>query len=241
MTSKLCDLRNEFVADLAGDLRGHISASHCVPILILSSGFVSQNSEGRYTTGDKCRDLLRLMYLRDGHANSEISKTVEELSIVLNESVLFACVNDGLRRIIAEAVPKRMVKVDTSYVYGTDPYVYMTGRLVLAMGTEAQLCRTVERRGFPGDKWDGINDMRALRKACSKISEKGFCVVCNELDEAYSFSYPVFDDSGDILGALGCFAPSFRCLKKDVKRVKQIMSEKAEELGHSISGKGAAA
>jgi DNA-binding IclR family transcriptional regulator len=92
---------------------------------------------------------------------------------------------------------------------------------------------------MPMKRWDGIRSAAALERACEKVRARGQASAQNEDEETFSIACPVRDGEGRLIGALGCFAPQFRTLKRDEERIRRELRATAARLGRQIHTGGA--
>jgi len=226
--------RGVALSDLAGRMKAPANSTRNLLKSMIAAGYVAQNESGRYTPGPKCRELARVTVLREWEPRAVIEGAVRDLSRMLGESVVFVTLADGSRRLVAHADPDRAIKVDVSRVRGEDPFTYVSGRVLLAFAGARERARAVERHGVPLKRWDGIRTHAALERACEKVQARGEASAQNEAEETFSIACPVLDGEGRLIGALGCFAPQFRTLKRDEERIRRELRSTAARLGRQI-------
>ena len=227
--------------DLARRMELPPNSTHNLLKSMAAAGYVAQNAEGRYVAGPRCRQLSRIGALRGPDALCAIERAVADVSRRLGESVVFATLADGARRLLAHADPDRAVRVDVSQVRGPDPFAFVTGKVLVAYATADERARAVERNGWPAARWDHIRDAAALERSCAAIRERGSASAANAANETFSIACPVLDRGGALVGALGCFAPEYRCLKPDRARILRALQAAAARLGRGLASGGGTA
>jgi len=88
----------------------------------------------------------------------------------------------------------------------------------------------IARHGMPGKRWDGIDDAAALAVAAAGIRAAAACRILTR--ELAAVAVPVLGPEGGLLGALGAYAPRFRCPRKrqdallrELRKAAAVMSQ----------------
>jgi DNA-binding IclR family transcriptional regulator len=165
-----------------------------------------------------------------------IEKALADLNAILNEAVVFATLIDGRRVVVRSLNADRAITVSQT-ILNADNHIYTTptGRALTAFADAAGLQRILDVHGFPGTQWDGIDGMRALQQALDGIRAKGACVFAPDPRDLAAFGFPVLTRAGELLGALGCFAPMFRCTPDQHESVLRELSRAAVPLREALS------
>lgn len=226
--------RGVSLTELAERLKAPANSTRNLLKSMIASGYVEQNGSGRYAPGPKCRELGRASIMREWEPRAAIERAVQDMSRKLGESIVFVTLVDGMRWLVAHADPDRAVKVDVSSVRGEDPFVFVSGRVLLAFATAEERARALERHGMPQKRWNGIRSIAAFEAACEALRKQGYGSVQTDAEETFSIACPVLKADGQLIGALGCFAPQFRTLKRDEERIRNALLSMAERLGKRI-------
>jgi DNA-binding IclR family transcriptional regulator len=151
----------------------------------------------------------------------------------LEEVVLLAVLANGRRVTLAQVDPHRTIRVDPDAGVALNPYEMATGRILLAFATEAERRQVIDRYGLPGTAWDGIRSETALRAALDELRRDGVCPMEKKEDGLMAFAVPIAAGDGSLIGALGCYAPTFRCpaskgqsIVEEMKRTAAAMAER---------------
>jgi DNA-binding IclR family transcriptional regulator len=83
--------------------------------------------------------------------------------------------------------------------------------VLAAFAATAELDLLLERSGLPGADWDHLRTRAKLDAALAGVRERGFEAITPDGHELAAFAVPVRDGRDQVMGALGCYAPSFRC------------------------------
>ncbi len=201
-------------------------------------GFVEQDAEGRYTTGLKCRQL-GLSSRRQALVDLALP-FLQKLGAALEEVVLLAVLVNGRRVTVEQVNPQRTIRVDPSARVILNPYELATGRILLAFASEAERRQVINRYGLPGAAWDGIRSESALRAALDALRRAGVCPMEKKEDGLMAFAVPVVAGDGSLIGALGCYAPTFRCPASKgqsmVEEMKRTATAMAEQMAGTLVG-----
>lgn len=170
-------------------------------------GYAEQAPDGaRYRAGGKWQQAGRLRLLQEREV---LARRLQALAETLNETCVLATLANGDRVAVARAEGRQVVRVAPSAFEGSRIYDSPTGRILVAFADAAERRAVLERHGFPGPRWDGIRTDAALEKAIAAIRKTGSC--WREDDELFACAAPILDPSGALIGAIGCYAPKFRC------------------------------
>jgi IclR family acetate operon transcriptional repressor len=197
-------------------------------------GYVAQNAESKYIAGPKLGEISMIKTLVSPDIQGIIVRKLQEAVSQLGESLVFATLVNGRRVSLAQIDAERAVRVvlpqKLSYIYEMP-----TGRILVAYADKHQLHQIKQVSGLPGELWDNISTDEALDEARSEIREAG-CAVIFEEKELVTFGCPVLNASGRLLGALGCYAPLFRCPPARQREILKEMLDVADQMSQTIEG-----
>ena len=208
------DFENKGIAlsKLAKKTGQRTNTLHNILKTMVACGYVVQNEEGKYASGKKCKDIGRINKISpQSNFNKLITKSVLELSQKLGEAVLFTILINGNRVPIIFSEPDQLIKVDYTSLENENIYMKDTGRVLTSFADQANLSMIIDNWGMPGDNWNGINDMPALSGNIEAVRSKGYSLSIVADGTLVSIAVPV---CGDLPGAIGCYAPLFRCDKE---------------------------
>jgi IclR family acetate operon transcriptional repressor len=196
---------------------------HNILKTMVACGYVVQKEDGKYAAGKKCKDIGDINKISpQSHLNKYITKSILELSQKLGESVIFTILINGNRVPIISYEHEQLIKVDYTFLENENIYMKDTGRVLTSFADEANLKMIIDNWGMPNNNWEGITDMPTLNKNIADIRSKGYSLSIVADETLVSIAIPV---CGDLLGAIGCYAPIFRCDKE--KQMFMITQMKA--------------
>jgi IclR family acetate operon transcriptional repressor len=196
---------------LAARMQMPVNTAHNLLKTMVACGYVARTASGEYTVGSRCNEMGRLNTVLSAAAARVVQERMEALGGALGESVTFAVLADGQRKLLLKADAGHAIRVDSSALEQADLFAVPTGRVLAAFATPDALDRILERAGLPGAAWHGIQSRAALDRALDTIRKQGFEKIAPDIHALVSFAVPVLSRSNDLLGALGCYAPAFRC------------------------------
>ena len=221
------------LSTLAQRMGWPLNSTHNLLKSMAECGYVEQNGEGHYRTGPKCLRIGRLNQMTSAEEGRRIRELVAESAATLGETCVFATLVEGRRIVLATVDGGGMVKIDHAMMQDVNLYNTPTGRVLLAWTDEEERMRTLERNGFPGPFWDGIEDTATLGAALETVRSTEICQMTTQ-GEVTSFATPVRDESGALLGALGCYAPAFRCGPDRVEAIRNHLLAQAAKAGKTL-------
>lgn len=132
-----------------------------------------------------------------------------ELAKSVNETVLLVTLRLGRRFILSQINGQQPIQVGPQALVQDKLYKTATGRLLLAYLPEQELNNIVKEQGMPGSEWPEAGNPKALRKALTDI-RKTSRVYHAPNDELVGLAFPVRNQQGEVIAALGLFLPRFR-------------------------------
>ena len=122
----------------------------------------------------------------------------------VNETCLLSTIRYINKLVLCEVRKDSPVQVLTDHLGRQDPFEVATGRVFIAFMGGRALTRLVKELGYPGDRWDGIDNEKKLQVACRTIRDDGYCIKKNPEMRYNSIAFPVFCDE-KIEAAIGVF------------------------------------
>ncbi len=198
-------------------------------------GYVVQDPETEgYRLGVKALELGR-SYLRHSDIVNTAGPMLADLRDRTQETVYLAVLqNEEVVYVLAEESPQS-VRVTTLMGQHYPALNTAAGRAQLAyLNTLPYRTHPLRRMSDPRP-----SDLRKLERDLSKISDAGYTVDAGGLDpEITCVAAPVFDDNGEVVGAVAVHAPSFRASKdKIVKGLVDHVQETAGIISHNLGFK----
>jgi len=197
-------------------------------------GYVAHTPTGTYCTGPRVRDIGRLNLMINASAAPGLRRRLEALCEDVGEAVTLTTLANGRRILLCEAAPQQTIRVDASILQTKHLLAIPTGRVLAAFATDEDLERILEQNGMPGATWSGIASRKALQTALAEIRRQRLVVINPDGNELVSFAVPVLDESGQLLGALGCYAPRFRCGPEKHKTLLAKLHQTAVQLAEFL-------
>ena len=219
------------LSELADRIAIPRSTAHNLLRTIAASGFIEQTAALTYVAGPRSRQIGRLNRIRALPTKREIVPALCELSAQTGESAVFAAMAGGQRYRVASVDADQAIRVDHALVERCSIYAVPTGRVLVAWADADERGAVIERNGLPGEDWDGIRQRAALDLACERLRREGHCVIASEARALVAMACPVLAPGGRIAGALGCYAPRFRCPPPTRERLLAAMFATASRLG----------
>lgn len=188
-------------------------------------GYVTQNESGRYRPGPQCRRIGLVNKIEGGDFKQKLADVLKRHTAQINEAMVFAVLHGGKRVLIANSEPvSQVIRIDRQVVESGNIYRLPTGRILTAFASPADHVRIQDNYGIPGKSWpDCETDMKRIRK-------EGRCLILPDSSGVNSFALPVMNKDGKLLGAIGCYAPPFRCGPSIQKKILTSLRLAADEL-----------
>ena len=194
-------------------------------------GYVSQNEESKYVSGPKCSSIGMMNRLASGSPLlAKIEDLMKNLSEKLKESVVFTILAEGNRVTLISVEHDNPIKIDTSLLEDDHIFDKVTGRILAAYSDDYNQKRIIELRGFPGEQWNGITDWDAFNSALKEIRQKGYSERSEADGSVISIAVPVLEKEEKLVGALGSYAPAFRCNEQKQAFMLDEMQRVAESI-----------
>jgi DNA-binding IclR family transcriptional regulator len=182
------------------------NTAHNLLKTMIACDYAEQTDGSRYRAGGKWRQASRLHHLL---AREPVFRALRETAQRIGESCVLATLANGDRLVIGRAEGDRAVQVAAAVIDAGRLYNSPTGRVLVAFADPGERRSIVARHGLPGERWDGIDDAAGLDAAAEDIRAAGGCRILTQ--ELAAVAVPVLGPEGDLLGALGAYAPRFRC------------------------------
>ena len=199
---------------------------------MIMCGFLEQTDDGRYVPGSKCMQIGRYTQLVSDDGLAAISRALGSLSGELHETTVFATLSGGERVVIGSSDPEQAVTVNQSVFRSGRMYDTPTGRVLMAYASGEELKEILSRQGMPGDAWEGVYDAESFVLALEGIRVEGMSVIRGA--DIVAWAVPVMSRER-VLGAMGCYAPTFRCTVEQEEEIVRRLRETASELGKELS------
>jgi len=110
-----------------------------------------------------------------------------------------------------------------------------SSKVILAHLPEEQRERILDRGGFKRYTAHTVTDPGRIREILGEIRRVGYHIGVRDLDEdALGISAPIFDDAGQIAGAIGVAAPAVRLPEAELQRIIGLVCEATDEIARQL-------
>ena len=222
------------LSDLARRVRQPLNTTHSQLRSLVGAGYAAQNGAGRYAAGPKCRQLGHWNRLQRPESLAIIEAALDALGRRVAEGVVFVTLVDGQWVSVARRAPDQAIQVAPEASRPDNIYTLATGRILTAYAGPEPLARILARHGQPGARWNCLRGAAALERARADIRNRGHELIRDDSSGVVMFACPVLDGSNKLLGALGCYAPVFRCPEKRAGNLLRHVRTVAVELGRRL-------
>lgn len=188
---------------------------------------------------DKQRGYLlgQMPYVLSGNEGYQKSlvdaarEEMESLTKKTNENSLLCVLKGDIRLVIFKVQSDNDLQANTARekrVYDTS-----SGRLLLAMLSDEELKKFIERYGLPlRDEWDGVSDEKTLIKYIRKIRKDGFASQITK-NQIIGLAFPVFKNE-KVIASLSVYMPVFRYNNADRADILRNIKKTAERISKKL-------
>jgi len=198
---------------------------------LLRLGYVGQIEEtGKYALGFKAFNIGRKS--DNKKTFSEIARPVaEELNRSLNESVTVTFYSNRTWHTLFQCNSTRELVVNQRLPVTGNLYISATGRCILCSLSEHELLKYVEKRGLPGDDWNGLTSYEDLKKAVEDIKKRGYEIYHTRNESGtIGVAFPIHSPARSIDAAVGIYMPMVRFVGKHKKNIINGLRDAAETI-----------
>lgn len=210
------------LSDLSDKLGIRTNTLHNILKTMIFCGYVEQNEQSLYRAGSKAEQIGFINKLMVDNKDSELEKKLKELSKKIKETVVFYMLAGGNKVPVLKVEPDNIIKIDYSMINEQNFYSKPTGKILTAYASDYELELIKKRWGYPGKYWGDIDNKEELQSRLADIREKGYIENVSGNESLFAVAVPVIDSSTQLVGALGSYAPLFRC---DNKKRDMIVTE----------------
>ena len=221
------------LSDLAKRSGAPANSTHNLLKSMELCGYVAHDADGRYVAGPKLAQVGKLNWVRSESQTRAAREQLAAFADLFGEAVVFVTLYGGRRVTLVRVDCDQAVKVDHARYEGDNIWQTPTGRMLAAWTGPEELAAVLAVNGLPGKRWLKIRGSAALRKGLARIREAGLCELEPERRHVRAWAVPVVDEGGAFWGALGCYAPVYRC---DEARGREIVRELRDEAGRLAAG-----
>lgn len=222
------------LSEIARRMAMPANSAHNLLKSMVVCNYVNQNERGHYIAGTMVEQIGSLNRLRSPRMMDVVVSCCRSTGEALGESVVFATLAGGRRIRVAAFDALRSVRVDHASHEVEHMYRSPTGRVLVALADDEQLKAVLARHGWPGAKWADISSRSQLEQARKEIRRRGSETIENTRTEITAMACPVVDSKGALIGAMGCFAPSYRCEQEQQKKIIKTLQTVAEDISDKL-------
>lgn len=221
------------VTELSKLLGVQKSATHNLLQTLLARGFVAQTDNGRYTLG------LRLMRLGAACAERLDVRRIahpylRELANETNQIALFGLRTGNEILIVDKAEPPSSFFMIPKFDFSSTFHCSAIGKVLLAYSPEDFVQRVVDG-GLAKHTPYTIVEEEPLQQELAKVRDAGFAVACNEtVDGVTCLSAPIFDGSGQIMGAFSISSSSATLENETYDSLVRVLKEKTLAVSRAL-------
>jgi IclR family transcriptional regulator, KDG regulon repressor len=201
---------------------------------LIYCGYVTQDERSRYLAGSKSVEAGKI-YFFQSFLSTIFEPILSEVNQQINETILLYTLINGKRQRLLFIEHEGPIKVDVKRVKSEKIYSYATGRVLTAFADRFEREYILEVWGYPEESWDNLREEKAFVKALEGIRKQGFCELLSEEQEVYTVAFPLLLPGGDLLGAIGCYAPIFRCPAEKQQEILHHIKHAAEQIQAKLS------
>lgn len=194
-----------------------------------SCGYVRRTARGIYTAGKRCETLAQSSSgyagLRD-RALPVMNRLAEATGETFGLAVLF----NGHRFRICGVVGGADIAVKAEVVDEGRCYGAITTRALLAFASSEEQKAFIACNGLPLEsEWpEAAGDAEALFRQLREIRRAGICEFVR--GSIVAIAVPLMDSEGNLVAALGMFAPAFRSDEKRLAELQRLLLDGAAQI-----------
>lgn len=215
---------------LLQDLAKHIDVAaptaHNIVRTMVSCGYIDRDNDHRYRLGPRCLDLARSSQL-SGKVLPGAAEVVDKLSDEIGDSVVMTTLLHGKRYPLLRNEGNGLIRVSTTVEDTSNFFAMVTGQILAAYATPAELDAILTVHGYPGKHWHDITEMPQLQHALQEVRQTGYAESLTGNKEIYALAMPILDHEKQIIGALGCYLPAFRASQDHIADVRSALAAAA--------------
>jgi len=199
---------------------------------LIAAGYAEPAGDGRYRIGPKCRAMG--MRNRVAIWAETVRPLVDELITKTGESAVFCSLAGTERLTIYLRESHNPVRATSKNPAHRHFYSLATSRVLAAWSDQSLREALLARWGIPGREFNGLRSARALNAALDLVRETGYARCLTHDDQVTNWAVPVHTPAGKLLGALGCYAPTFRSPPKRDRLVLTVLRQTAASIGAAL-------
>lgn len=217
---------------LAAETGLHSSTAFRIINSMVANGFVERDAAGKYQLGRKLARLGSRV-----HANPDLRRIAQPIMARLRDEVgetVNLTVREGDEVVyIEKATPNRMMHVQQLIGSRAPLHVTAVGKLMLALGGEAECEGYATRTNLPAYTRNTLNSLSKLLQESGRLREQGYAFDDEEAEIGVGcIGTVIYDAMGNVVAGLSISAPMERRQKTWATNLLLAARQISEELGH---------
>ena len=161
---------------------------------------------------------------------------IKSLAEKIRESVVLGIFHKGERYTIASAKYEgHILNINLNMFEESPCYTTATGRILLSFLSEKDVKEYIKKEGYPGGKWENINNYEKLKKEMEKIRKRKIEII--EKEHTVAIGVPIFGKNGEIIASLGVYLPKVRFKGENREKIINELKKAGEEITLKFGGK----
>ncbi len=218
------------LAELAKRMNLQSNSVHNLLKTMTACGYVQKTGHGIYVPGVKCRQLGVMNRLAAPLVLGQIQAQLKQLADQEGEACLLTVLVNGNRVELARVDSTQPIQVAHTPMANRPFFARATGRMLAATAGNLERQQILEQNGMPGPLWDHIKTEEALTAALTELREQGWCQTGSRREGLVGLACPVYGPDHNAWGALGLYAPAFRCPAPRCAQLIKAMRRVASKL-----------
>ncbi|HOQ62129.1 MAG TPA: helix-turn-helix domain-containing protein [Vicinamibacterales bacterium] len=210
------------------------TCSHIVKTLVELNAAEQVAPRKGYRLGPAVYTLARGQGGFSGQLIQASEWVIERLAAEIRETVMVAVLRNDRRFTLCQVDGTQEIQIRHDPSVATNIYELATGRLLLAYAGAACMERVVALQGYPGRRWNGIENLDQLHDALSAIREAGREIMVTP-GHVVGLAYPIRRGEG-VVAALGVYLPEFRFHGEHREAILRGMERAAAVISSQLGG-----
>ncbi len=218
------------LSELAEEFNWPLNSTHNLLKTLMACGYIAQSARGVYMAGTKCDQIRRLGQCTDPGTLNRLLGKLQEFVDTHGEGCVCAILTQGRRVIVGRVDCTHAIRVSQARVENAPFFDLPTSRMLAATAGPEELRQILSRNGMPGKHWNSITDQAALAIELEKLRKQGWCLAEDTKKDLVGIAAPILESDGRAWGALGTFAPIYRCTPEKQEELRLALCRYAKDL-----------
>lgn len=223
------------VTEIGNRISLHKSTVHRILQTLCYRGYVDKEKESeRYHLGIKIVEL-GIRFLNDLEIRKVASSYLSELAKSLDEVVNLVLPDDGEVVYIDKTESSHVVSMQSKVGRRAPMHCTAVGKAILSTYPEEEVLRIVEAKGMERQTPNTITEREKLLENLREIRESKIAVELEENEIGIiCLGTPVFDYSGQVIGAVSVSGPATRMEEKGIAKIGEALKQVGEEISKNL-------